>query len=203
MMKPILFDFPMPIKTKNLILALPKIGDGKTIRPAILETFDDLKLTMPWAKTIPSIEDCEEFVRQAAANWIFKNNEEPYLPLFIFCRHSMDFIGSAGYHHMNWDIPSLEAGYWLRQSSMGKGIMTEAINALTQYAFKQLHVKRLAITCDIKNLRSKKIPERLGYCLEGVLKNHRIDPESGAISDTLLYARYDLEGLPPLSVTWD
>ena len=79
--------------------------------------------------------------------------------------------------------------------------MTEGINAVTQYAVNQLGIKRIEIRCDINNIRSKKIPERLGYHLEAILKSDRID-SSGKISDTLLYVRHNLNDLPPLDVTW-
>jgi ribosomal-protein-serine acetyltransferase len=95
----------------------------------------------------------------------------------------------------------MEIGYWIRSSCAGKGFMTEAINALTQYAFKQLGMKRIAITCDINNERSKKIPEQLGYSLEGILKSNRLKV-TGEISHTLVFARYNLEELPSLTVTW-
>lgn len=202
-MKPIFLDLPMPIRTERLMLRPPQLGDGKVINAAILESYDDLKLTMPWAKTRPSIEDSEEFVRKAAANWILKADEEPYLPLFIFKSDSMEFVGASGYHHIDWDVPSFEIGYWIKRSCSGEGLMTEAVNALTRYAFEELRARRIQITCDVLNLRSKKIPERLGYCLEATLKNHRINPADDSVSDTLLYARYDLGGLPELAVDWD
>ncbi len=69
--------------------------------------------------------------------------------------------------------------------------MTEAVNALTQYAFKQLGMKRIAISCRIDNIRSKKIPERLGFVLEGTLRNNRRKPLTNEISDTLIYAKYE------------
>ena len=81
--------------------------------------------------------------------------------------------------------------------------MTEAINAITQYAFNQLGVRRITITCDVDNVRSKKIPESLGYALEGTLKANRKNPITDKISDTLIYAIYDLNGLPELEVTWE
>ncbi len=58
-------------------------------------------------------------------------------------------IGATGYHHMIWEVPCLETGYWIRTQYSGKGYMTEAVNAITQYATKQLKMKRVAITCDI------------------------------------------------------
>jgi len=75
--------------------------------------------------------------------------------------------------------------------------MTEAINALTQYAFSQMKVKRIAITCDADNVQSQKIPLRLGYVLEATLKSNRLKPVTAEIGDTLVYARYDLDSLPP------
>ena len=80
--------------------------------------------------------------------------------------------------------------------------MTEAINALTQYAFKQLGVKRLTITCDVDNVRSQKIPEKLSYTLEATLKANRRKPITDELSDTLVYAKYDMNNLPSLSVEW-
>lgn len=93
-MKPILFDLPVPIITPRLILRPPQIGDGVVVNESVLESFAVLNEFMPWAKEKPSIGESEEFVRQAAANWILKNNDEPYLPLFIFDRHSNQFIRS-------------------------------------------------------------------------------------------------------------
>jgi ribosomal-protein-serine acetyltransferase len=163
-------NFPMPIITNRLIIRPPRIGDGVHFNTAILETYHELNEAMLWAKQKPTIDDSEIFVRQAAANWILKKNEEPYLPLFILDREKNTFLGATGYHHTDWSVPAFETGYWIRATHQGKGIMTEAINAITRYAFIELKVKRLEIRCDIQNERSKKIPERLGYTLESKLK---------------------------------
>jgi len=194
--------FPMPITTPRLILRPPELADAKVVNAAILESLEELSRFMPWAKTSPSLKDTEIFIQQALDNWIAKKNEEPYLPLFIFENGSGEFLGSTGFHHMNWEVPCFETGYWLRTSAANQGYMTEAVNAITRYAFIQLGAKRIAITCQRENLRSKKIPERLGYVLEGVLKSNRRAIQSGALTDTLMYARYSLEGLPDLNVDW-
>lgn len=201
-MKPVLLDFPMPIITPRLILRPPKIGDGIALNEAILESFDNLHRFMHWAKEKPSIADSEEYVKLSVVNWALKKNEEPYLPLYIFNKITNQFIGATGYHHYHWDIPSVEIGYWIRKSCAKQGFMSEAINALTQYAFKQLFVKRITITCDDDNFSSKNIAERLGYMLEGTLKFHRRKPVTDELSNTLVYARYDLSDLPNLEVKW-
>lgn len=201
-MKPILLDLPMPIQTERLLIRPPQVGDGSIINKAIIESYDVLKLMMPWAQTIPSVDESEEYARQAAANWILKKDEEPYLPLWIFRQDTMEFIGGTGYHHINWEILAFETGYWLHSQHHNQGFMTEAINAIARYAFLELKSKRIEIRCDIANARSKKIPERLGFHLEATLKNNRINPQTKVISDTLVYAIYDLDTLPLLSVQW-
>lgn len=201
-MNPMLLDFPMPITTPRLLIRPPQFSDSAPVNAAILESYDVLHEYVEWAATKPSLAETEEHIRLAAANWILKKNEEPYLELYLFDKTSGEFIGGSGFHHMNWTIPSLETGYWIRTSREGKGLMTEAINAITQYAFKQLKIKRIAITCDIDNVRSKSIAERLNYSLEGVLKSHRRKPISGELSDTLIFAKYDIDNLPELTVGW-
>lgn len=201
-MKPILFNLPVPITTPRLLIRPPAIGDGTLLNAAVLESFEMLKIYMPWAKEKPTLDDSEEVIRREAANWILKKKEDPELMLLILDKKTNDLIGATGFHAIDWDVPSVETGYWIRNQYAGFGLMTEAINAITQYAFKVLKVKRIAITCDVDNIRSKKIPERLGYCLEGTLKFHRIKPMTNEASDTLVYARYDLSGLSDLQVTW-
>ena len=201
-MHPILIDLPMPISTPRLIIRPPQLGDGLAMHPAILESYDVLHEFMDWAKAKPTLDESEEQIRLAAANWILKKNEEPWLQLIIVDKATNEFIGATSFHHMNWSIPLVETGYWIRTSRSGQGLMTEATNAITQYAFKQLGVQRISLTCDIDNVRSKKIAERLNYTLEGILKSHRQKPINGEISDTLVYAKYDLNNLPLLSVSW-
>lgn len=201
-MKPILINLPMPIITPRLLIRPPLINDGIAVNAAIVESYEELHQWVHWAYIKPTIEETEEHIRLAAANWILKKNEEPWLELYIFNRKSGEFIGGSGFHHIVWEVPSVETGYWIRNTCAKQGFMTEAINAITQYAFKQLGVKRIAITCDLDNKRSRMIPERLNYTLEATLKSNRTKPITGDISDTLVYAKYDLDNLPELNVNW-
>ena len=195
-------DFPMPITTDRLIIHPTQAPDAKMLNDAILESFDELHHWMDWCRKATHLSETEKYTKEAAENWISKKNDEPYLQLVILDKHTNKFIGATSFHHYSWEIPSIETGYWIRTSRSGHGYMTIATNAITQYAFRQLKVKRISLTCDPDNIKSKNIAERLGYTLEGRLKNHRIKPDSGKIGDTLLYAKYDCENLPPLNVTW-
>jgi ribosomal-protein-serine acetyltransferase len=53
----------------------------------------------------------------------------------------------------------------------GKGIMTRACRSLCRYAFGDLQLNRLQIECDIANTPSRAIAERLGFTLEGIVRD--------------------------------
>lgn len=194
--------FRTPIITPRLLIRAPQKHDAAALHAAITESFDILHRSVAWAKTKLSLRECKEYIDMSIENWIDMKNEEPYLPLFIFEKNTGEFIGAGGFHHYDWEIPSIETGYWVRKSCGGQGFITEAVNAHTQYAFKQLKVHRIVITCDADNIKSKNIPEKLNYTLEARLKNHRRKPVTNELADTLVYAKYDLISLPSLAVTW-
>ena len=195
-------DFPMPITTPRLIIRPTQESDAKILNDAVIESYDELHTFMEWADHLPSIEESQRYAKEAALNWIDKKNDEPYLQLIIVDKNTGDFVGATSFHHYNWSIPSVETGYWIRKKYSGQGFMTEATNAITQYAFKQLKVNRISLTCDPDNIKSKNIAERLNYTLEGRLKNHRRKPDTKELGDTLIYAKYNLSNLPELDVTW-
>ena len=195
----ICLDLPIPIETERLFIRPPHAGDGKIINQGVIESFENLTLWADWAQTRPSLEDSEIFARTGQANWSLKKDD---MPLCVFLKNTNSYIGGTGYHSINWQIPSFETGYWLHTDYQNQGLMTEAINAITRYAFVQLKAKRLDIHCDANNIRSKKLAERLGFQLEATLRNHRLNPHTRALSDTLIYARINLDNLPPLEVIW-
>ena len=196
-MNPLLIDLPIPIRTPRLLMRPLQAGDGKELNAAILESYEQLHQWMEWATEKPSLESSELFAREASAEWILRKN----LYLLIFDSTGTNLIGASGYNFIDWDVPSLAIGYWIRTELAGQGYITEAVNALTRYAFEQLHFVRIEIRCDADNQKSKGVAERLHFVLEGNLKNSARKMD-GALRDTLVYARYDTKNLPELDVQW-
>ena len=62
----------------------------------------------------------------------------------------------------------VEIGYWLRPDSVGRGLVTRAVEALTTAALDLPDVDRVEIHCDEANTRSAAVPARLGYRLDRV-----------------------------------
>jgi RimJ/RimL family protein N-acetyltransferase len=196
---PILLDIPMPITTARLQLRPPQAGDGAELNAAILETYEDLQVWMPWARQRPSLEESEENVRRAQAKWILRED----LRLSIFDRATGRLAGSTGLHQIQWELPSFEIGYWLRKSFSGLGYATESTNALTRFAFQQLKAKRVEVRCNAMNERSLAVFRRLGFESEGCLRNQDTHANPAVESrDTLVYSRLNANGLPAIEVHW-
>jgi ribosomal-protein-serine acetyltransferase len=185
---PILRDFPEEFETERLTIRAPRFGDGAQVHAAILESIDHLRPWMPWVHPVPSVEEEEADIRQARTRFLAR--EEFWLLLFL--KHTDTFVGGSGLHRANWDVPKFEIGYWVRQGFAGRGYIGEAVVGITQFAFDALGARRLEIRVDDRNVRSWRIPERLGFLLEGILRNDARDVE-GKLRDTRVYAKIRMD----------
>jgi RimJ/RimL family protein N-acetyltransferase len=182
---PIMIEFPTEFYTDRLQIRMPKPGDGKAVFNAIQASIDELKPWMPFAQKEQSEQETEINIRVSYAE--FLNRED--LRLLIFLKDTGEFIASSGLHRINWDVPKFEIGYWIDTRYSGKGYITEAVQEISNFAFNELKARRIEIRCDSKNEKSRKIPERIGFTLEGILKNDSISADGKGLRDTCIYAR--------------
>lgn len=180
----ILIEVPAEFETERLLLRAPRPGDGKEVNDAIRESFDRLQRWFHWAQKLPTPEETEINLREAYSRFVLRDT----LRYLVFLKDTRTFIGSAGFHGIDWSIPKMEIGYWLREGYEGKGYMTEAVEGHTRFAMEQLGVKRLQIRCDHDNDRSRLVAERAGYKLEGRLAMDGKNPQ-GELRDTLIFGK--------------
>ena len=81
---------------------------------------------------------------------------------------------------------SAEIGYWLGPEYWGRGIATEALKAMTDYAFANLDLCRLYGLVFAWNPASSKVLEKCGYAFEARLT--KAIQKDGKMLDALLYA---------------
>ena len=184
--KPILLDFPDTLETERLILRAPRPGDGQLVFEAVAETLDDLRrwpASLPWALAEPSPDVSEVFCRHGCAAWITKTD----LPMLVFLKEGNVLVGGSGLHSLDWTVPKFEVGYWMRRRMQGRGLATEAVIAVTEFAQSTLGARRIEILSDAENAGSRRVAERAGYVLEGIQRSNRIAPD-GELRDTCIYA---------------
>jgi RimJ/RimL family protein N-acetyltransferase len=96
-------------------------------------------------------------------------------------------IGAIGFVlQKDVDRVSAEIGYWLGEPFWGRGIATEALVAVTQYAMETHRLTRLFAVPFASNRASCRVLEKAGYVLEGRLRRSAI--KDGQIVDQLQYA---------------
>jgi len=58
-------------------------------------------------------------------------------------------------------------GYWVDEKFANLGVVTAAVEALSEYAFTELQLHRLEINLRPENAASRRVAEKAGYVLEG------------------------------------
>lgn len=81
---------------------------------------------------------------------------------------------------------SAELGYWLGEDYWGKKIMTRAVKQLCQEAFEQYDIVRIFAEPFAHNIGSRKVLEKAGFQLEGILRKSVY--KKGNIYDSYMYA---------------
>jgi ribosomal-protein-serine acetyltransferase len=79
--------------------------------------------------------------------------------------------GMINFCPIDWPNKSACVEYWLGASDQGRGIMTASCRAMIGHAFGAVGLHRLTIRCAEENRRSRAIPERLGFKLEGIARH--------------------------------
>jgi ribosomal-protein-serine acetyltransferase len=101
-------------------------------------------------------------------------------------RHDGAIAGGIGLYHLDWASRHAQIGYWLAPPARGLGLVTRATSAVTTHAFESLSLHRLEIRCVVENQKSRAVAERLGYELEGTLRESYL--LHGTFRDLALYA---------------
>ncbi len=82
--------------------------------------------------------------------------------------------GGVRYHEIDWSNRMTELGYWISEGFEGKGLVTKTCRVLIDYAFNELGLNRIVISCAAENQKSCAIPEKLGFKQEGILRQSEL-----------------------------
>jgi ribosomal-protein-serine acetyltransferase len=158
-------------------------NDAEALFNAMNESRDHLRPWLPFADEHQTIDESRNWIIHQMAQWLLRDD----LILSIWELLTGRYLGSTGLHPHDWGNGYFEIGYWLRASAEGYGFVTEAVQLLTDYALDSLRANRLEIRCDELNVRSAAVPKRLGYVLEGRLRNY-LTTSDGRLRTALIFS---------------
>ncbi|KYG91102.1 alanine acetyltransferase [[Bacillus] sp. KCTC 13219] len=95
-------------------------------------------------------------------------------------------IGSCGFHNIVSQHFRTEIGFELSKEQWGKGIATEAVKAIINYGFENMHFQRIEALIEPPNLLSQKLVEKMSFIREGLLRNYEFT--CGKFDDLYMYS---------------
>lgn len=102
-------------------------------------------------------------------------------------------IGDVAFHVTRTNPRLAYIGYTLMPSAWGHGYANEAVRRLLDFLFRELNLHRVLAECDVDNLASVRLLERLRFRREGhYIENYWLERES-AWGSEYLYAMLQKE----------
>jgi ribosomal-protein-serine acetyltransferase len=125
---------------------------------------EQLRLWHPWVDELWSVAA----VAKVITHWrrLEANRQGWYGGLWFQGR----LCGMINHQNLDWSNRWSALSYWLDAAHQGRGIMTAGCRALLAHSFEDWRLNRLTIACATTNTRSRALAERLGFTLEGVVR---------------------------------
>lgn len=148
----------------NLLLRTYEVGDAEELFEVINGDRRHLHPWLEWVDKTTKPEHSLQFIQQS----LHQQNMQEALALGIF--YDGKIIGGAGMHH--WDLATKRAqiGYWISKEYEGKGIVTKCLIKFIDFLFDKIGLNKIEIHFLPANSRSAKVATRLGFKVEGVIR---------------------------------
>jgi len=151
------------IKNKKFILRPWRLSDAQSLAKHINHpTIALFTISIPYPYTLKNAKDWLNKIERRKDT---TDNNSLYWAIEI----DGQAVGGVSLRHLEMGHKA-ELGYWLGAAYWGQGIMTEVVKAVKGFAFKKLKLKRLWAGCFNINPASRRVLEKNGFELEGVLR---------------------------------
>jgi ribosomal-protein-alanine N-acetyltransferase len=89
----------------------------------------------------------------------------------VVLKENNKLIGTCGFVWWKPEHARAEIGYALARAYWGRGLMSEAVNAVIHFAFDKMKLNRLEARCNDTNPGSEKVMLKCGMKYEGLLRD--------------------------------
>ena len=144
----------------EILLRRPTLEDAESLFALVDSNRQHLRRWLPWVDFVASPEDERLWVQAQLAE------DAPEFVLLMV--YKGDVAGAVGIRGRGSRSRCGEIGYWIAENLQGRGIVTRSCRALVDYMFERLNMNRVVIRASADNVRSRGIPHRLGFTLEGI-----------------------------------
>jgi RimJ/RimL family protein N-acetyltransferase len=129
-----------------------------------------------------NVDETKEFLSRCERVW----NDGSAFPWGLWHKSDGAFIGLL---EIRVGLTAVDVGYAAARRWWRQGFMTEALTVVVQWALAQPTIYRVWATCDVENVASARLLERVGMEREGVLRRWLVHPNvSDAPRDCFCYS---------------
>jgi ribosomal-protein-serine acetyltransferase len=144
-------------------LVLREMGTVGLVHELTLKNLERLKSWEPWAHAEQTMESSREYTKHVLGEWV----EGRALPLLI--RRHGQIVGSIGARIDDY-FGAAELGFWIDADAEGQGLVRRSAERVIRHLFDDGQLRRIEIRTAAHNTRSRALSERLGFTLDGVLR---------------------------------
>lgn len=149
---------------ENIVLRLLEERHAEEVFSLLEQNRSHLEMELTWLTDQLSLDDAKEYIRAGLARFADNNG----LRAGIWRQDRL--AGIVSLHSLVRADRKASLGYWIGASFQKQGLVTKSCDSLIAYSFRELKLNRLEIQCDVGNVRSRKVAERLGFTQEGILR---------------------------------
>jgi ribosomal-protein-alanine N-acetyltransferase len=176
------------IETKRLVLRPPRTGDVAEIRRLLRHNHAHLK---PWNPSPPpgedpaSITEVSKTVLRQRRDW---KRGSGFVFMLALREDPSRFVGKIALNGiMRGAMHGAYLGYWMDVDHVERGLATEAIGAVLDWAFGSAGLHRIQAAIMPRNDRSLRVVEKLGFRREGYAERYL--QIAGKWEDHILFAK--------------
>lgn len=170
-MRPATLIEPLKIAS-DLRLSPLAVEDAPTLFQMVDEDRDRLGARLPWVESTKLESDSRAFIEGSIARRDVQAGGDGSGDWAIFGQlpEGERMVGVIGLHAPRWSHRWVTLGYWITASQEGRGWITRAAVGVLDHLFG-VGFHRVEIRAATDNPRSRAVPERLGFTLEGELRS--------------------------------
>jgi ribosomal-protein-alanine N-acetyltransferase len=171
----------MELHTKSLLLREYTPDDA----PVLVHELAPIEMSR-YTANIPhpyTLADAQSYITLC----LTKQKEEPRTMYSFAITRESKLIGDVCLIKVDRWGGTAEIGYWVSQAHAGKGFAQEAARRVIDFAFEDLGLNRIDLHAHVENGASNHIADKLGFTLEGTLRQGSRPKPTGTYGDKNVY----------------
>lgn len=169
--------------TRRTVVRRFRENDGSAFYTLLQDNHSRLTDFFPeLARRINSPLQAEWLVRAWLADWL-------QLRAFHFAiweKEQASIIGFIQLKQIDWEVPKAEVSFFIDRHFENQGLMTEVLEHLVDFAFRELDLEKLTVRPPMDNYPSQRLVRKVGFQREGDLRADMRLP-GGELVDVMLF----------------